>query len=104
MNEPGSGSPPGTPESTKKNLAIWAVAATLGSLVMTSVLVVGGFLLGAYAALKVLGENAVMIAGVLFALAGMFFSFWLYSKIMKWATVRFSLEEKVPQLFRRKKG
>ena len=91
--------------SKKTNSIIFMLVATLVNLALLVVFFILGFVILGVLGSKfpVLQEAAPVLILVVFA-AAIFGSFFLYSRIVKWATARFDLENKLDPIFTPKRN
>ncbi len=87
----------------KTNSIIFMAVATVVNLVLMFVLIILGIVL---VSLIPFGDNTSLYSICIFVVffGAIFLSFKIYSKLVEWATVRFSLEEKLDPIFTPKKN
>ena len=87
----------------KTNSIIFMAVAPVVNLVLMFVLIILGIVL---VSLIPFGDNTSLYSICIFVVffGAIFLSFKIYSKLVEWATVRFSLEEKLDPIFTPKKN
>ena len=87
----------------KTNTIIFMAVATVVNLVLMFVLIILGIVL---VSLIPFGDNTSLYSICIFVVffGAIFLSFKIYSKLVEWATVKFSLEEKLDPIFTPKKN
>lgn len=87
----------------KTNSIIFMAVATVVNLVLMFVLIILGIVL---VSLIPFGDNTSLYSICIFIVffGAIFLSFKIYSKLVEWATVKFSLEEKLDPIFTPKKN
>lgn len=87
----------------KTNSIIFMAVATVVNLVLMFVLIILGIVM---VSLIPFGDNTSLYSICIFVVffGAIFLSFKIYSKLVEWATVRFSLEEKLDPIFTPKKN
>lgn len=87
----------------KTNSIIFMAVATVVNLVLMFVLIILGIVLVSFIPF---GDNTSLYSICIFVVffGAIFLSFKIYSKLVEWATVRFSLEEKLDPIFTPKKN
>ncbi len=91
--------------SKKTNSLVFMLLATVVNLILMVVLFIVGFviigiLLTKYPAL----ESAMFVLTLLVFVFAIFGSFFIYSRVVKWATNKFSLEDKLDPIFTPKRN
>ena len=91
--------------SKKTNSVVFMLVATLVNLLlMVAFFIVGFVIVGLLVAyIPSLADATGVMAILVFALA-IFGSFFIYNKLVKWAMVRFNLEDKLDPLFSSKRN
>ena len=90
--------------SKKTNSIIFMAVATLINIALLFVFIVGGIILVSFIPFS--EENQGIFSLAIFAvfLLAIVLSFTVYNRIVKWATVKFDLENKLDPLFTPKKN
>lgn len=90
--------------SKKTNTVLFMLAGTVVNLALLLFFIIFGFVFVSVLASKVPAlENAAGILTVVVLIAALALSFLIYSKLVKWATRKFSLEENLSPLFSSRK-
>lgn len=90
--------------SKKANTVIFMIAGTIVNLVLLLFFIISGFVLVSVLADRIpaIADLAGILTVVVLILA-LVLSFLIYSKLVRWATKKFSLEENLSPLFSPKK-